>query len=117
MSVPKRKLLEQYKKFLDVRAIIKNSMGEISPVPLNVLQVGPAGYMAVAGKENNLSLVFYDFTKSKDHYAEVTADDVWMDVGIKPETLQVALLCATMSMEWWIKIPGETALPSFLRKA
>lgn len=117
MSMPKGKLLEQYRKFFEIRSIIKNSMGDVTPIPLNVLQVGPAGYMAVAGKENNLSLVFYDFTKSKDHYAEISSDDVWMDVGIKPEFLQVALLCATVSLEWWIKIPGESVLPSYLRKA
>lgn len=116
MSAPKRKLLEQYKKFFAVREIIEGSMGDISPVPLNVLQVGPAGCMAVVGKKNGLSLAFFDFTKSKDHYAEITADDVWMDVGVQPEFLLVALLCATISLEWWIKIPGESALPSYLRR-
>ncbi len=117
MAVVKRTLQEQYKKFFEIRTIIKNSMGDISPVPLNVLQVGPAGYMAVAGTESKLSLVFYDFAKSKEHYAEISADDVWMDVGVRPEFIQTALLCATMSLEWWVKIPGESALPSFLRKA
>ena len=117
MTPPKGKLAIQLQKFFDVRDTIKNSMGDVCPVPLNVLQVGPAGHMAVAGKEGNLSLVFYDFTKSKKHYAEISADNIWMDVGIKPEFLQVALLCATISLEWWVKIPGEPALPSFLRKS
>ena len=117
MTVSKRKLLELCTRFFEVRNIIKASMGEISPVPLNVLQVGPAGCMAVTGKGNNLSLAFYDFTKSKEHYAELTENTVEMNVGVRSELIAAALICATASLEWWIKIPGEEALPSYLRKA
>lgn len=109
-------LLEQAKKFFEVRGVIKSSMGDITPVPLNVLQVGPAGHLVVTGTDDCLSLAFYDFTKSKEHYAEITDTAVCMKPDVRAEFLLVALTCAIASLEWWIKIPTESNLPSYLRK-
>ena len=94
-------LLELAKQFFTLRAkVLAYNTGNLV-IPVNVIHVGPAGHLVVVGEGDNLSLAFYDFTKSKEHYAELSEHAVLINNEAKPGMLAVALQCAIISTEWF----------------
>lgn len=95
-------------KFLMLRQQIIRSSKDVTDIPLNIMSVGKAGHMAVVGdKEKDLSLVFFDFSKGKDSYAELTRTTIDKRLFVKSSTLITALDVAIANLEWWVTTPSN----------